>query len=490
LTDAGDGRDRVVNFGGSLHTSIDTSSGRHHAIVGGAEFTWSAMTLQSAFAGRVGEMVNGIPARVWVFTDPSDESSWSSDAIGAYLSDTIALTPKLTVDGSLRFESVRGHAKAVTGTPISWPGVYPHAGLHFALTKFWNIGTFAQYARYPHRLPLRDLAYGDPTAPTADIYRWNGGSPPAAASLGPLVQRLGPGSGGRADFSTIDPNLGRPKMDEMIFGFESRPRPPAFVRMAAIARREAPLVGVVDTGVPESTYTVIGVPDTGIDRIGNQDDQILAFYNRSPSTFGADKYLLTNPSDHVATFVGVDFVGEVRAKRLFMILGGTAGRSEGLSANRGFGVLENDAGLLGEVFVNPNARGHAQGRLFTERGYTIKTALAYQFDRDITAGLVGRYQDGQHFARMVVYEPLNQGAEAVRAFRNGRTRFFFSMTVDARVQKTFTIGSFKIAGVIDAYNVFNQKLSVEEAQVTGADERQHLAIQPPRTVHIGFRIPF
>ena len=38
------------------------------------------------------------------------------------------------------------------------------------------------------------------------------------------------------------------------------------------------------------------------------------------------------------------------------------------------------------MFVNPNARTYAQGRVFTERGYTIKLASSYQFPRDLTFG--------------------------------------------------------------------------------------------------------
>ena len=98
------------------------------------------------------------------------------------------------------------------------------------------------------------------------------------------------------------------------------------------------------------------------------------------------------------------------------------------------------------MYVDPNRAGHAQGRLFTERGYTIKTAASYPFPHDTTFGLIGRYQDGQHFARLVILQGLNQGAEAVRAFRNGRTRFTFSMTVDARLQKGFTIGGHRRCG--------------------------------------------
>jgi hypothetical protein len=488
LLDPGDGTDTVLHAGARVNRAIADSK---QTIAAGVDFSQTSSTQQAAFTGLVGERVNGVAARAWDLRDPAASSSWHARTLAAFASDTATIAPRVTLNGGVRFEMIRGDASDATDQPgISWNDFYPRGGLHVALTNFWNIATFAQYGRYGHRLPLRDLAYGDPTAPTGSVYRWNGGNLLLPSSLGPLIQRIGPGTGGSATFSAIDPSLRRPAMHEVIFGFESRPHPTAFARMAAIARRESPLIGVVDVGVPESTYTLIGVPDPGIDRIGSEDDQTLIFYNRSPSTFGADRYLLTNPDDHVATFVGVDFIGEVHAKRLFMIAGGTAGRSEGLSANRGYGPLENDAAVLGEVFIDPNARAHAQGRVFTERGYTIKTAISYQFDYDVNFAVVGRYQDGQHFARMVVLDTLNQGAEAVRAFRNGRTRFTFSMTVDARLQKGFTVGSRRFLVSLDAYNVFNQALSVEEVQVTGAGARQTSAVQTPRAIHVGIRIPF
>jgi hypothetical protein len=145
---------------------------------------------------------------------------------------------------------------------------------------------------------------------------------------------------------------------------------------------------------------------------------------------------------------------------------------------------------MGDAYVNPNSLGYAQGRTFTERGYTIKTAATYTFPHDFTLGLIGRYQDGQHFARLVIYPDLNQGAEAVRAFRNGRTRFTFEMTVDARLQKGFTIGGHRASVIFDAYNLFNQYLEVEEITVSGPTSRLKSASQPPRAIHLGIRIPF
>ena len=85
---------------------------------------------------------------------------------------------------------------------------------------------------------------------------------------------------------------------------------------------------------------------------------------------------------------------------------------------------------------------------------------------------------------------LNQGVEAVRAFRNGRTRFTFEMTVDARLQKGFTVGGRRADLIVDAYNLFNEYLEVEEITVSGPASRRKSASQPPRAIHLGVRIPF
>jgi hypothetical protein len=491
LVDPGVGTDRTWSAGARLNRSANA-----HTVIAGVDVAGGSTTMQSVFAGRVGELVNGLAARIWDFTDPAAESLWRQRSFAAFVGDTFALAPRLTINGGLRFENITGSAASHDAT-ISWRSLQPRAGFDWSMLDFWQLSSFGQYGRYAHRLPLADLAYGDPTAPTANVSRWTlgAGRLPTPATLaaqvvGPVIERLGPGSAGVAGFSVIDPALKRPYLDELVLGFEARPRQNTFLRIAAIGRREENLVGVVNVGVPESTYSIIGVPDMGIDTEGSGDDQILRFYNRSPATFGADRYLLTNPPGHAGSFVGVDMIGTVRRQRYYFLWGLTAGRSEGLAANRGFGPLENDAAVLGEVFTNPNALGHAQGRVFTERGYTIKLASSYQFPRDTTFGLIGRYQDGQHFARLVVMPGLNQGAEAVRAFRNGRTRFTFTMTVDVRLQKGFTIGGRRLTAIADAYNVFNQFLQIEEFTVSGPTSRQTSAIQPPIAVHVGIRIPF
>jgi hypothetical protein len=146
--------------------------------------------------------------------------------------------------------------------------------------------------------------------------------------------------------------------------------------------------------------------------------------------------------------------------------------------------------VLGDVFINPNSRDHSQGRVFTERGYTFKAAAAYRFSDDFRGGIAARYQDGQHFARLVLAPDMNQGPELVRAFRNGRTRFTFTMTIDMRLQKDFLVGPYRMTALLDVYNLFNQGLEVEEYSMTGPASRSTTAIQPPRAIHLGGRLRF
>ena len=64
------------------------------------------------------------------------------------------------------------------------------------------------------------------------------------------------------------------------------------------------------------------------------------------------------------------------------------------------------------------------------------------------------------------------------------------MTVDARLQKAFRVGRHRMTTIVDAYNLFNQALEIEEFSVTGETSRLTSAIQPPRVIQIGLRLPF
>ena len=235
------------------------------------------------------------------------------------------------------------------------------------------------------------------------MYRWNATSAdhaPLAGELGALIQRVGPGAGA-SGLASIDPSLNRPHMDEIVLGFESRPSASTAFRFSVMASRQRQLVRVVDTGVPASAYSVSAVADPGIDLFSDADNQMLPTFNRSPATFGLDRYLLTNRSDDEATLVGVDVSGQASTSRTFVLVGFTASRSEGLSGSIGYLPVENDIGAIGDLFINPNSRQYAQGAS-SPNAATRQDGPAIRFAHDVHVGIAARYQDGQHFARLVI----------------------------------------------------------------------------------------
>jgi hypothetical protein len=281
------------------------------------------------------------------------------------------------------------------------------------------------------------------------------------------------------------------------------------MRLTGFDRRGRDLVESVNVGVPPSGYTVRYLPDPAGDILGPQDDQLLPVYDRKPETFGLDGYVLTNPPDHTTLHQGVELrIEKTFGQRFFLLAGATASLTEMAGASRGFRVLENDQGLVGERLDNPNADTHADGRSFFDRAYTIKVAAAWRAPGDWRLGAAARYQDGQPFGRFVIVPDLNQGPEAIPATPRGQIargwaldesgryivpsghRFTYTLTVDARIEKGLRWGGLRFAFVAEAFNLLGTRHEVEEDPVWRPSFREPTAFQPPRVVTFGLRLDF
>jgi hypothetical protein len=451
-----------------------------HRLDFGIDFDASSLNTSNQFAGTAHEIVDAIPARLWTYAASPVASHRRAATVAGFARAAFTLSPSVTIDASVRAEIIHGRADGAA-TGVDWWSVLPTAKLRWQASTRHDLRVIGGYARRANALRLDWLAYGDPAAPVATVA--------AAGAPGTIVARVGPGTGGNPSFSAIDPNLGRPYTDEFVVGVERR-RPRTRYRLTGIARRESHLLGVVDTGVPQSGYSTIGIPDAGGDLASTADDRLLTVYNRLPSGFGRDTYLLTNPGQQPATMFALELAAEHSTDRLFMLFGATASAAEGSGSSRGYGPLENDQDIPGELFTNPNAGTYARGRLFSDRAFTIKWTTRYRVPYGFTIGAIARYQDGQPFARMVVVPGLAQGAEAVQAYPNAGSRFTFTGTLDLRVQKSFTLAGASLDAIVDAYNLFTRSNEVEEYVVTGPAFRTPTFIEPRRSVHLGVRVTF
>lgn len=459
-----------------------------HALSLGFEASRERAELFASGPVTVGELAGGLPARVWEFPRRSAASRWAASTLAATLSDRARFGDRLVVEAGARVESLKGDS----GGParISWLDVSPRIRARLRLDGDGRLALFGGWARLRDRLPLQVLAFGDPTAPTATVARWrdDGDGRFTPGEAGRLVAFAGPG-GSR---SSIDPDLAAPRTDEVVAGVEARLGRGAVVRFIGIDRRGRGLVESVNVGVPRDRYRTFTVSDPGGDFATTADDQELPIYDREPSSFGADQYLVTNAAGLGSRYQGVELVFDLRpAEGLRLLLGATAHRSEGSAADRGFRADENDPSVPGELLDNPNADTFSYGRLFFDRAYTIKIAAWYgRGRRGPRLGTIVRYQDGQPFARLVVAPALAQGAEAVRAIPNGRSRFAYTLSLDARAEQGIDVGRTRLSAVAEGYNLLGTAHEVEEDVLTGTAFRTPTAQQPPRVFRLGLRLDF
>ena len=433
------------------------------------------------------ETVGGFPARVWDY-GWTGSTSWRGTDISAYAMDDFRYR-QLSIEAGVRFES--SHASAANSEgKIEWTGVTPRivARVRPLPKERPGLGLLAGYAEYQSRLPLNLLAYGDPNAPHGAAYQWidqNRDNVFQPDERGLLVARVGPG-GPRA---SIDPDLQPTRSKEVFLGIETQIG--TFqARFLAYSRRERNLVTSVNYGAPTSAYDVTYIPDPGDDIFGGTTLQLLPIYNRKIESFGRDRYLLTNdPEQGSGKGMEISVDGRI-GRRVRMLIGATASKTAGPSAYRGYLATENDLGLVGERLELPNAATLSKGRLFFERGYTIKIAGTYDAPHDFHFGAVARYQDGQHFARFVIPLDLNQGPEPVKGIYNGDSRFTYVLTIDARIEKGFTFGRTRLAGVVEAFNLRGTGIEVEEDVTWGPSYRTTSAVQPPRALRLGLRFDF
>jgi hypothetical protein len=471
---------------GSVAATIATDAPLH--LEGGISLSGASLHATPVGTGLIGETVNGIPARAWDY-GLGGEDHRSETTFATFGSAQGTIIDTLTFDAGLRLEHVSGSAH---GAPagIAWTSFEPRLVLHYARGPFSG---FLGARRYHPVLSLETLGAGDPAGPYGRSYLWtdrNGDGLVQPGEVGALVSMVGPGSP-TPGFSTIDPAIKRPHIDELQAAIDFRIKPWVSLRVSGVSHKGGDLFARYDTGVPFDAYTVRYQYDPGLSLLDPQDDQMLPVYSRPPSTFGADRYVLKTIPSVKSTYGGL-YVAALfeKSPRWHLLAAATALRSYAPAAFRGHRPSENDELIVGDSYSDPNSNTYSEGRTLFDRGYGLKVAGAYNASHRLTFAAVGRYADGQNFARLVVVPDLPQGADIVRAYANGKSKFTFTATLDLRVQKMVTWGGRDIALGIESYNVTNLRNEVEELVVTGPLWRMPSVTQPPRVIRLTASMTF
>jgi hypothetical protein len=458
----------------------------------GVNFSWTGVSRDPAGATTVGELIDGTPSRVWQYTNDGGTSTWGSTELAFWAADQIPLGSRVDIDLGLR-ASMTSPSRSGSGVGTAWRALSPSINTRWQLLPHGRLTLLAGFSRYDARLPLTYLAFGDPHGLTGSVSAWNDRNRDRLVQTGEIGARIaaiGPCcAGGRPN--TIADGLGVPPAREFLTGLETRISDKMVLRFGAMDRRQYRLVQPINAAAALTNYSLTHVDDPALDMGQTEDDQQLPIFSRLPASFGTDSYVLQNVEHNNARDHGLDLVLE----RLFdgrwgMLIGATAHKSEGIGGNRGYGPDENDQGVVGEVFSDPNAQTYARGRLFFERGYIIKWSGLWQLPYGLRGGAAARYQDGQHFTRVVLAPGLPQGMDAIPTLPRGRVRFTYTFTLDTRLEKSWTVQGRRTALLVEVYNLLNTNNEVEEDEVTGPAFRMPTAVQPPRSIRVGLRFSF
>ncbi len=431
---------------------------------------------QSSFIAL--ERLNGTSAREWTFTGPSRSRLAETRAsllmsLSRETSERTRLTAKIELQrltvGDRDGEQILGSTKILPELRFDWK--------KSETTEFYaeaSIGT--------PPVPLVSYEAATRNAPTAVARIWrdtNRDGRASAAELGIEVARRGTVG--------VDPDLALPTLRRVIVGFKSKWRAVS-IHATAWARRDRDLIETALNPQGSEIARIRNIPDPSGDIVGASDDQILPIIEQSVRSFTSSQYLLTNPDEHRALGEGAELGFETNGKHIHWGLTGAAFRVSGRGGNRGLRVSENDFGVVGESFDSTNANTFGYGRLFFDRAYSLRMWLTANDIRGFTFGALGRYDDGQPFARHVIQYDLPQGPDFVQAIPRGRARLHYTLSVDARVSKRFTLSGADIKISASVFNALGSQFEAEEQVVWLPDYRRITMVQPPRALVIGVRV--
>ena len=490
--------------------SVKLAGARHRFLAGGG---WRTSSPQNRY--RTPSDMNlitagGAAAEVVEFNTPLDSRERIASA-SAWVADRVNPAHRLTLDLGVMAEFSRGGLPAQSSpfgfyTParqfaaqpglIAWNSVSPRAGLAWQVPHAHGLVMRGAFFRLYGPLAGRYLDYGNPNSLGGNVYRWNDANGDGWFEPGeqgtPLARFGGP-------YSSISPSLRRPYADEWNLGAEM---PLPFSTLASIhlfRRDEKDRIAAINTGVPPQDFTPVTVLDPGPDGIpGTFDDQQLTVYAQNSATLGHDRYLLTNPPGLRTLNSGVSSQLRSAWRGVTVLASFVAEKSYG-PANPGNAVFENDPGVVGALFSDPNTAINATGRAFTDRAFTGKIEALYRLPARwgaVQISTVADYTDGLAFARMLLVTGLPQGpflvATTPRGSPGGGNRAQHVFNWNLRLSREWPLPVGRISAIADLLNVTNQDLAIQQTDLTGPtfNLRLPIAIEPPRFARFELRYGF
>ncbi|MFC2160866.1 carboxypeptidase regulatory-like domain-containing protein [Acidobacteriota bacterium] len=439
---------------------------------------------------------NGQPIEVATFNTPVQHEE-AAYHLNFYIQEAMTFSNFVSLYFGLNIAMSKGWvpdapAASELNHKIDWINLSPRFGLTIPLNGTKTSVIKFSLARYFHSLPLHYLTFGNPNSLGGEFHVWNDESSDSLFQpdeTGILLRKEGP------LYSRIDPDILRPFTDELSLAYVNSFGAGWTLSISGFYRRTKNLIETINTGVPDTAYEMVEIQDIGDDRIpGSHDDLIFNVYNQSPESLGKDSFFLTNAGSdsRVSYYYGLDLILLKKyGKKLTFFLSFTAVNAISLT-NPGNSEWENDDGVIGNLYDNPNSLINSEGNPRFDRGYTGRLGLTYLAPLGLRFSGIIKYYDGQPFSRKIIVTGLNQGPIYIQAHPRGKARYEYNRTIDIRIEKIFNIRASKLRIILDGFNITNRFLATEENEWTSLEFPLRFAteIQSPRVFRLGIAYEF
>jgi hypothetical protein len=478
------------------YSAIRDVWGMNHRITSGASFNHSSVAQEN-------EAVDGVnllffyqaPYSVRLLNTPSRTRDRIRQ-VELYAVDTFSLS-RLSFSAGVSADISEGSNLLQSGQSVNrvtWSNVGGDFGAAFQVTERRPLVVRAAVTRIFDNPTTNVWNAANPEGLSSRTFLWNDAN---------RDRQFQPGETGRllkvsgAPYTRLDPQLKNPVTSEFTMGV-SQGGLWRFTFEASVFRRTTQrLMSLVNEGAPFSAYKAVPATDYGQDAIaGTLDDRPITVFNQSVATLGRDRYVLTNPAGLSSHSEGLELKLGFASRRAQWEAAVTRYRAIAATAP-GLTAEQNDTSAFAGVFDDPNKSILARGSTFFDRGTLGRFRATFELPWKVSGSLIGSYQDGLPYSRIIVVEGLNQGIIGVRSAQRGPGEAGSQVgsmtqhyeTLDLRLSRSFPMWAGRLTTTLDIFNVRNLALATVEGDVTSPFEKWRVPVrfQTPRSMQLGLR---
>jgi hypothetical protein len=409
---------------------------------------------------------------------------------------------RLAFNGGVRFDSFLPYydeqGKDGNGPyqdPVTYPGIsfhrlnglVPRASVVYDVFGQGRTAIKVAYGRYVYNAGTITNAnsmmagFVNPMAKTTKRYRWDGTLPfvPNPANL--LSTRGGPNR-------SLDPNLELPYTDEYVAGVDQQLPGSMTARFNYVRKLEKNRMKVQNTAIPFDAYNIpVLFTDRGRDFASAADDSQIVLYSLDPRFVGKRADVLTNDPLYTSDYATYNFEVVKRLSNKSQLLTGfdishydTWGFASAIS--------QDIASDTNGVPQDPNRRTYNNHVNYWHWQY--KALGSYELPYGIGVSASVRMTKGEPYGRSLNTTGLTQGTITLTVEPQGTFFYDTVRLVDIRVNKGVRIGSTKLEGLLDLFNLTNSAAVLSRNTQTGAAFGNVLTTAAPRIVRLGVRYTF